>query len=105
PAQPLGILGLLLLLPRVMLLTMLLAGGLNTAIDRIAYKPLRNAPRLAPLITAVGISFALEALYAVWQGPSQINYPRYFPDINILSDWLGLDTFIIFSTKDLFLLA
>jgi branched-chain amino acid transport system permease protein len=105
PAQPLGLLGLLLLLPLIFLITMTLAGLLNMSIDRIAYKPLRKAPRLAPLITAVGISFALEALYAVWQGPSQINYPRYFPDINILSEWLGLDTFIIFSTKDLFLFA
>ncbi|HWK53983.1 MAG TPA: branched-chain amino acid ABC transporter permease, partial [Hyphomicrobiales bacterium] len=105
PSQPFGAVGLLVLLPLVLLLTMLLAGGLNTAIYRIAYRPLRHAPRLAPLITAVGVSFALEALFAVWQGPSQINYPRYFPDVNILSDWLGLDTFIILSTKDLFLFA
>src|SRR5579872_7029978 len=35
-------------------------GGLGVAIERFAYRPLRNAPRIAPLITALGISFFLE---------------------------------------------
>ncbi len=105
PTRPLDGFGLLVILPIIFVITMLLSGGLNMAIDRVAYKPLRNAPRLAPLITAVGVSFALEALYAVWQGPSQINYPRFFPDTNILRNWLGMDTFILFTTKDLFLFA
>lgn len=37
-----------------------LVGGLGMAIERFAYRPLRNAPRIAPLITAIGISFFLE---------------------------------------------
>jgi branched-chain amino acid transport system permease protein len=37
-----------------------LTGGLGVAIERFAYRPLRNAPRIAPLITAIGISFFLE---------------------------------------------
>jgi branched-chain amino acid transport system permease protein len=37
-----------------------LAGGLGVAIERFAYRPLRDAPRIAPLITAIGISFFLE---------------------------------------------
>jgi branched-chain amino acid transport system permease protein len=37
-----------------------LVGGLGVAIERFAYRPLRNAPRIAPLITAIGISFFLE---------------------------------------------
>jgi branched-chain amino acid transport system permease protein len=36
------------------------AGGLGVAIERFAYRPLRDAPRIAPLITAIGISFFLE---------------------------------------------
>src|SRR5262245_30848345 len=59
---------LVIVLPLVFLTTMLLTGGLNVVIDRIAYRPLRRAPRLAPLLTAVGMSFILEALYAIWQG-------------------------------------
>jgi branched-chain amino acid transport system permease protein len=105
PPAPLDAVGLLVLLPLVFLATMLLTGGLNIAIDRIAYRPLRNAPRLAPLLTAVGVSFVLEALFAIWQGPLQVNYPRYFPDINILRNVFGLDTFILFTTKDVFLFA
>src|SRR5271169_1627615 len=38
-----------------------LVGGLGVAIERFAYRPLRNAPRIAPLITAIGISFFLES--------------------------------------------
>jgi branched-chain amino acid transport system permease protein len=37
-----------------------LVGGLGVVIERFAYRPLRNAPRIAPLITAIGISFFLE---------------------------------------------
>ncbi len=105
PPRPLEGFNLIVLLPLIFLVTMLLTGGLNVLIDRIAYRPLRRAPRLAPLITAVGMSFALEALFAIWQGPSQINYPRYFPEINILRDVFQLDTFILFSSKDVFLFA
>jgi len=104
-AAPLKGASLFLVLPPIFLVTMFMAGSLNVAIDRIAYKPLRDAPRLAPLITAVGVSFALEALFAIWQGPSQINYPRYFPQTNVLKEWFGLDTFIFFTTKDIFLFA
>ncbi|MFZ4815859.1 MAG: branched-chain amino acid ABC transporter permease [Phototrophicaceae bacterium] len=100
---PLGTFGLLVILPLILLISMGLSGGLNLLIDRVAYRPLRNAPRLAPLITAVGVSFALEAIYAVWIGPSQVNYPRYFPNVNVLREWFGLDTIIRLTTKDLFL--
>jgi len=87
------------------LLTMLACGLLNVTVDRIAYRPLRNAPRLAPLITAVGASFALENLIANIWGPSQINYPNYFPRIDLLNDWLHLNTFVLFTTQDLLLVA
>jgi len=36
-------------------------GGLGVAIERFAYRPLRDAPRIAPLITAIGVSFFLES--------------------------------------------
>ena len=38
-----------------------------------------------------------------WYGPSQILYPNIFPDINLAEVLLGGDTFILFSTKDIFL--
>ena len=46
-------------------------------IERVAYKPLRQAPRLAPLITAIGISIILQTLAMIIWGAS----PRVFPDL------------------------
>jgi branched-chain amino acid transport system permease protein len=45
----------------------------------VAYRPLRNAPRLAPLITAVGISFILEGILFLLKGPNQVSYPNLLP--------------------------
>lgn len=50
---------------------------LSAAIERIAYRPLRNAPRLAPLITAIGISIILQTLAMIIWSPN----PRVFPDL------------------------
>jgi branched-chain amino acid transport system permease protein len=50
-----------LLLAIMFLLAAGLVGGLGVAMERFAYRPLRNAPRIAPLITAIGISFFLES--------------------------------------------
>jgi branched-chain amino acid transport system permease protein len=50
-----------LLLVIMFLLAAVLVGGLGVAMERFAYRPLRNAPRIAPLITAIGISFFLES--------------------------------------------
>jgi branched-chain amino acid transport system permease protein len=49
---------------------------LNAAIERIAYKPLRHAPRLAPLITAIGVSFILENVAIIWKGTRPVALPQ-----------------------------
>ena len=49
--------------------SMVACGLLNVGIERVAYKPLRNAPRLAVLITAIGMSFILQNVGLVWKGP------------------------------------
>src|SRR5512146_2932725 len=59
----------------VMLLAMLCCGLLNAAIELIAYRPLRSAPRLAPLITAIGVSFIREDVGLAWKGPNHVNVP------------------------------
>ena len=64
--------GVYVILLVVALIVMLLTGTLNVVIERVAYRPLRNAPRLAPLITAVGMSFILEGLMYMWQGAKTI---------------------------------
>ena len=50
------------------------------AIERFAYRPLRHAPRLAPLITAIGVSFILQNVVQLFYGPFQTNSPQIFPD-------------------------
>src|SRR5258706_15393585 len=92
---------LLTVLPLVFLLTMLSTALLNVSIDRIAYRPLRRSSRLAPLITAIGVSFMLENLALLWKGPPPLAYPPAFPSVDILRVWFGVDSAIFITTKDL----
>jgi branched-chain amino acid transport system permease protein len=50
-----------------LLVAMLASGTLNTMIERVAYRPLRNSPKLAPLITAIGMSFILQNVGLLWR--------------------------------------
>jgi branched-chain amino acid transport system permease protein len=74
-----GSLGLYAALLAIAIIVMLLLGGVNVLIERIAYRPLRHAPRLAPLITAVGMSFILEGVMYIWRGANNIHYPDFLP--------------------------
>jgi branched-chain amino acid transport system permease protein len=74
-----GIVSLLALIA-TFVIVMLLTGLLNIGIERVAYRPLRNAPRLAPLITAVGVSFILEGILVLWIGNSTVHYPDLLPN-------------------------
>jgi branched-chain amino acid transport system permease protein len=69
--------GLILGLLVTLLLAMIACGTLNVMIERVGYRPLRNAPRLAPLITAVGFSFILQNVGILWIGGS----PEGIPDL------------------------
>ena len=62
-----------------MALTMATCGALNATIEFFAYRPLRSAPRLAPLITAIGVSFIIQNVaLAVW-GPEYVIAPDVLP--------------------------
>ncbi len=61
----------------ILLVSMVVAGFLGFWVERLAYRPLRNVPRLNLLITAVGVSLLLENLGQVVFGAT----PRVFPDI------------------------
>ena len=63
-----------------MLTAMLLCGLTGVLIERLAYRRLRNAPRLAPLITAIGMSFILENVMQYWKGPSPVPFPQFIPN-------------------------
>ena len=60
-------------------------GLLNAAIERVAYRPLRSAPRLAPLITAIGMSFILENIAIAWKGPGYTAVPSVLPHGTVFS--------------------
>ena len=55
------------------------AATLNYTIEKIAYKPLRNSPRLAPLITAIGMSILLQTLAMIIWKPNYSRIPRCCP--------------------------
>jgi branched-chain amino acid transport system permease protein len=58
---------LILALIAVLAISMFASGSLNVMIERVAYRPLRNAPKLAPLITAIGMSFILQNVGLLWR--------------------------------------
>jgi branched-chain amino acid transport system permease protein len=76
---------------------------LNVTIERLAYRPLRRAPRLAPLISAIGVSFMLVNIGLLWKGPSPVDFPspHRILELDILRDILNVDTPIFFKVKDL----
>jgi len=65
-----GAFGLVIGLLLTLVIAMVASGMLNVMIERVAYRPLRDAPRLAPLITAVGFSFILQNVGLLWRGGS-----------------------------------
>jgi len=73
-------------LPGVAKIAIAIAGAIpvcvvvNVLIERIAYRRLRNAPRLAPLITAIGVSILLQTFAMMIWGRSPIPFPQVMPE-------------------------
>jgi branched-chain amino acid transport system permease protein len=88
-----------------MLIAMVFSGVINWGIDRVVYRRLRTAPRLAPLIAAIGVSFILQGVGIYWKGSTTLLPPELIPSnvrsLNILTAWFGLDTRIRFRVLDL----
>jgi branched-chain amino acid transport system permease protein len=63
-----------------LLLAMVLAGIFGMLIERLAYRPLRNAPRIAVLITAIGVSLFLENGGMLIVSPQPRSFPKVFPE-------------------------
>ena len=73
--NPVELAGVLLLTFAV---SMGVMGVVGVTIERFAYRPLRHAPRLAPLITAIGISFILQNIVQIIWGPAPVVVPQIF---------------------------
>ena len=89
-----GVVGGLLV---ILVLAMLVCGSLNVMIEKVAYRPLRNAPKLAALITAVGFSFILQNVGLLWRGGS----PRSVPDLIRAQDEVFTVVGVAFTRADL----
>jgi len=88
----LGIGSVVVALLIVLVVAMLLTSLLNWAIERIAYRPLRGSFRLAPLISAIGMSIFLANFVQVAQGPRNKSIPPFFNQVIVLvSDPEGYD--------------
>src|SRR4029079_4211011 len=68
----------------VLVVSMLLTSLVNWTIERVAYRPLRGSFRLAPLISAIGMSIFLSNLVQVAQGPRVKSIPPLFNDVIVL---------------------
>jgi branched-chain amino acid transport system permease protein len=79
---------LLLMTGQILLIigiTMLATATINFSIERVAYRPLRNAPKLAPLISAIGMSFVLQNVALLIFGPANDSVNSILPNVNVLS--------------------
>ena len=56
----------------------------NASIERVAYRPLRKAPRLAPLITAIGVSFIVQNIGLAFYGVNYQTVPNFIPRTNAI---------------------
>ena len=103
--------GLLDSLPWMLVLLLLLAagmaisGGLAVLIERVAYRPLRSAPRLIPLISAIGVSFflqdAIRLVESIWRNAFNLVYPS----MESLNQRFELTSTVDVSAKSLVVIA
>ncbi len=64
-----------------LIIACVVAGILNLIIEKVAYRPLRNSPKLAPLITAIGMSLLLQTLAMIIWKPNYKPYPTLLPNV------------------------
>ncbi len=90
-----------LVLLLIVLMGMLVSGLLAVAIERVAYRPLRGAPRLIPLISAIGVSFflqdAVRLTESLWRNAFYLTYPSFA----VLNHRIELGTTVDFSVKSI----
>lgn len=91
-----GLVGGLLL---ILVLCMLFCAAVNWGVDQVVYKPLRHAPKLTPLVSAIGVSFCFMGIGQLWKGVADINFPNLIPEVNLAQSWF--DGKLRFTLKDL----
>ncbi|MBI2377155.1 MAG: branched-chain amino acid ABC transporter permease [Deltaproteobacteria bacterium] len=87
--------------------------ALNWSVDRVVYRPLRNAPKLAPLVSAIGVSFIFQNIGLFWGGiPLEVfgagnaaAAPKTFPSLVPGHNLLGEDASLRITPKDLLVIG
>jgi branched-chain amino acid transport system permease protein len=85
----------------IFIVAMLTSVGVSLLTERVAYRPLRKAPRLVPLITAIGASFCLQYTFRGFFG-SEV---KPFPEVNILSGKVAFLGTVILQTQMVVIIA
>ncbi len=83
------------------LAAIVISSALGVTIERIAYKPLRNKPRLSALISAIGISMILQNFVLLVQTEKYLSFPSYLPELAFLEpvrEYVNSTQFIILVT-------
>jgi branched-chain amino acid transport system permease protein len=78
----------------------LFCAALNVVVDRAVYKPVRAAPKVAGVVSAIGVSLIFMNLGLFWFGPVDLNFPNLVPNTN-LAEGTGLR----FTYKDVMVVA
>ncbi len=81
----------------MLLATPVFCAVVNMLVDLSVYKALRTAPKLAPLVSAIGVSFVFMNIGLFWGGSQDVNFPGLIEERNLLSEEGGIQ----FTTTDL----
>ncbi len=95
----------LLLLTVILLAAMAVSGVLAVAVERIAYRPLRGAPRLVPLISAIGVSFFLQDVIRLAESLHRNAFFLTYPTIDLFDVRLTLAGELDISVKSILLMV
>jgi branched-chain amino acid transport system permease protein len=103
----LGVTSVIVTLILVLIISMVFTSVYGFAVERVAYRPLRNAPKLAPLISAIGMSIFLQNYVQLTQGARVKSLPPVFTQNFHLTDSLTISTvqMLILGTTALLLLG
>jgi branched-chain amino acid transport system permease protein len=101
----LGIGSIALALVIVLIIAMILTSLVNWTIERVAYRPLRGSFRLAPLISAIGMSIFLSNFVQVAQGPRNKSIPPMFNEIITLISGRGYDVTVSYKQLAIWLVT
>jgi branched-chain amino acid transport system permease protein len=94
-----------LVLVLILVASMIVSGGLAVGIERVAYRPLRHAPRLIPLISAIGVSFFLQDAIRLFESVWRNAFNLVYPTIDALNHRFELTETIDVSVKSLVVIA